>query len=72
MPPASAHVIAFPSTPCVRTKPYDLSIAVQDWLDAQLRVAEHVRERLVADGADCRLIAILDQHAAFLREARSL
>lgn len=41
------------------------------WLDRQARVVEAWIDRLVAESGDARLIAVLDQHAAFLREARA-
>lgn len=43
---------------------------VSAWLDRQSRVVEAWIDRLVAESGDARLIAVLDQHAAFLREAR--
>ncbi len=43
---------------------------VSAWLDRQSRVVEAWIDRLVAESGDVRLIAVLDQHAAFLREAR--
>jgi hypothetical protein len=45
---------------------------LRDWLSTQSAVVELWLERLVADGGDPRLIAVLDQHAAFLREAAEL
>jgi predicted component of type VI protein secretion system len=42
---------------------------VGDWLHSQRRVVEALIDRLVAEDGDARLIALLDQHAAFLREA---
>ena len=44
---------------------------VSTWLDRQSRMVEAWIDRLVAESGDARLIAVLDQHAAFLREARS-
>ncbi|MGJ3232567.1 MAG: hypothetical protein ACFE0P_12280 [Oceanicaulis sp.] len=41
-----------------------------DWVEAQARLVCAWRERLVAESGDVRLIALLDQHAAFLAEAR--
>ena len=43
--------------------------SVTDWLDSQARVVDIWIDRLVATGGDVGLIAVLDQHAAFLREA---
>ncbi|XBQ16505.1 MAG: hypothetical protein ABL308_01195 [Oceanicaulis sp.] len=43
---------------------------VADWLTGQERVVTAWIDRLVAEDGDVRLIALLDQHAAFLREAR--
>ena len=40
------------------------------WLDRQSRLVEAWIDRLIAESGDARLIAVLDQHAAFLREAR--
>ncbi|MCC5997326.1 MAG: hypothetical protein JJU18_13260 [Oceanicaulis sp.] len=80
MPPATAEVIAFPRTGARASAGEaggfscqgDPASAVQAWLETQLRVIEYWRERLVAEGADWRMAAILDQHAAFLREACAL
>ncbi|MEQ8405862.1 MAG: hypothetical protein RKE49_12250 [Oceanicaulis sp.] len=41
-----------------------------DWLEGQARLVSAWRDRLVAESGDVRLIALLDQHAAFLAEAR--
>lgn len=41
-----------------------------DWVETQTRLVSAWRERLVAESGDVRLIALLDQHAAFLSEAR--
>ncbi|MFP4520204.1 MAG: hypothetical protein ACLFQ5_12200 [Oceanicaulis sp.] len=41
-----------------------------DWVESQARLVAAWRERLVAESGDVRLIALLDQHAAFLEEAR--
>ena len=43
--------------------------SVTDWLDSQARIVDIWIDRLVAEGGDVSLIAVLDQHAAFLREA---
>lgn len=43
--------------------------SVTDWLVSQARVIDIWIDRLVAEGGDVSLIAVLDQHAAFLREA---
>lgn len=43
---------------------------VDAWLERQSRLVEAWIDRLVAESGDARLIAVLDQHAAFLREAR--
>ena len=40
------------------------------WLERQSSLVEAWIDRLVAESGDARLIAVLDQHAAFLREAR--
>ncbi len=50
----------------------ELAGSVRDWLMTQQNVIAHWRDRLVAEGADWRMVAILDQHAAFLREACEL
>jgi hypothetical protein len=44
---------------------------VADWLEGQARLVAAWRDRLLAESGDVRLIALLDQHAAFLREARA-
>ncbi|MGX6646678.1 hypothetical protein ACWCOP_01900 [Maricaulaceae bacterium MS644] len=44
---------------------------VADWLEGQARLVAAWRDRLLAESGDVRLIALLDQHAAFLREART-
>jgi|GEM_PF-6851374 len=80
MPHASAQVIAFPGPrslgqragPARGPGPSPLSDSVRDWLMTQETVIGHWRERLVAEGADWRMVVILDQHAAFLREACEL
>lgn len=77
---ASAEIIQFPGTQQFprpsgavrRPGQGELSGAVQAWLMTQESVIAHWRERLVAEGADWRMVAILDQHAAFLREACEL
>jgi len=80
MSSATAEVIAFPG-PSARaiagearrdSSEGDPATTVQAWLETQLRVIEYWRERLVAEGADWRMAAILDQHAAFLRDACEL
>lgn len=43
--------------------------ALARWLETQARVVELWIERLVGEGGDPRTIAVLQQHAAFLREA---
>ena len=58
---AVVHFPAFRSEPC--------GPSVTDWLDSQVRVVDIWIDRLVASGGDVGLIAVLDQHAAFLREA---
>lgn len=50
-------------------KPAPTAPCVTDWLDSQARVVDIWIDRLVAEGGDVSLIAVLDQHAAFLREA---
>jgi hypothetical protein len=77
---ASAQVIVFPgpqggphrSRVGNRPRKGELSGVVRDWLMTQEAVIAHWREHLVAEGADWRMVAILDQHAAFLREACEL
>jgi hypothetical protein len=44
---------------------------VRAWLERQSSLVEAWIDRLVAEGGDVRLIAVLDQHAAFLREAKA-
>ncbi|TRO96915.1 hypothetical protein FKB34_02840 [Glycocaulis profundi] len=65
LPPAfaAAPSAALPQPPAGR---------LRDWLCTQSAVVELWLERLVAEGGDPRLIAVLDQHAAFLREAAEL
>lgn len=46
--------------------------ALARWLETQARVVELWIERLVGEGGDPRTIAVLQQHAAFLREAGEL
>jgi len=43
---------------------------LESWLARQSCIVEAWIDRLVAESGDARLIAVLDQHAAFLREAR--
>lgn len=57
-------VVEFPTL-----KPGACAPSVTDWLDSQARVVDIWIDRLVASGGDVGLIAVLDQHAAFLREA---
>lgn len=45
---------------------------LQAWIATQIRVLEFWREDLIAQGGEWRLIALLDQHAAFLKEAGEL
>lgn len=45
---------------------------LRDWLATQAAVVEHWIDRLVAEAGDARLIGVLEQHAAFLREAAEL
>jgi len=40
-----------------------------DWLHSQARVTQLWIEQLIADDGDVALIAVLDQHAAFLKDA---
>ena len=49
---------------CVGDQP-----ALSRWLETQSRVVELWIDRLLAEGADARTLAVLQQHAAFLREA---
>ncbi|MEQ8433826.1 MAG: hypothetical protein RIA71_06260 [Oceanicaulis sp.] len=53
------------------TDPARLAGPVADWLEGQARLVAAWRDRLLAESGDVRLIALLDQHAAFLREARA-
>jgi len=46
----------------------DAEAAACDWLRRRRRVIESWRDALIADLADARLIAALDQHALFLRQ----
>ncbi|TGY88446.1 hypothetical protein E5163_11555 [Marinicauda algicola] len=46
--------------------------ALTRWLETQARVVELWIERLVGEGGDPRTIAVLQQHAAFLRETGEL
>lgn len=57
------RVIAFPAG-AGRIAP------ITDWLVGQELIVTAWIDRLVAEDGDVRLIALLDQHAAFLREAR--
>lgn len=43
-----------------------------DWLVTQAAVVEHWLDRLIAEGGDPRLIGVLEQHAAFLKEAAAV
>ncbi|MEN0653607.1 MULTISPECIES: hypothetical protein [Hyphobacterium] len=43
--------------------------AVRDWLETQSRVVTWWRDLLVETGGDPDLVAVLDDHAAFLRGA---
>ena len=56
--------------PCDAARP-EPDPVVGEWLAGQACLVEAWIERLVAQGGDVRLIALLDQHAAFLREARA-
>ena len=58
-------VLEFPAA-----KPAINGPALADWLKSQSCVVDIWIERLVAEGGDVQLIALLDQHAAFLREAQ--
>jgi hypothetical protein len=60
----SSAVLEFSNTHRIPNAP-----SVTDWLDSQARVVDIWIDRLVAQGGDVSLIAVLDQHAAFLREA---
>ena len=60
----SCAVVHFPAP---RAEPCGSSVT--DWLDSQVRVVDIWIDRLVASGGDVGLIAVLDQHAAFLRDA---
>lgn len=46
--------------------------ALSAWLETQSRVVEFWLDRLVGEGGDPRTIAVLQTHAAFLREAAEL
>jgi hypothetical protein len=61
-----ADIMPFPQ-PCLADRGERDVIA---WLERQSRLVEAWIDRLVAESGDVRLIAVLDQHAAFLREAR--
>lgn len=45
--------------------------ALSDWLQVQTRILDYWIDRLVGEDADPRLIGVLHQHAAFLREANA-
>ena len=57
-------VVEFPASRTEACAP-----SVTDWLDSQARGIAIWIDRLVATGGDVGLIAVLDQHAAFLRDA---
>lgn len=57
-----------PFAPCPAEHEGALEPRVRDWLVTQSLVLDGWLERLVAENADTRLIALLSQHAAFLRE----
>lgn len=46
--------------------------ALSAWLETQARVVEFWLDRLIGEGGDPRTIAVLQTHAAFLREAGEL
>ena len=66
----SASLHAFPDSLSFRRAGAVRSDPLADWLDGQARLVAAWRDRLVGEGGDVRLIALLDQHAAFLQEAR--
>lgn len=45
---------------------------VEDWLKSQARVTQFWIDQLIAKDGDVALIAVLDQHAAFLQDACSM
>jgi len=62
-----ADIMPFPQPSLVARGEADVGA----WLERQSSLVEAWINRLVAEGGDVRLIAVLDQHAAFLREATS-
>jgi hypothetical protein len=72
---APMHVCRKPAPRIVPFVPQDaleghpLELRVRDWLATQSLVIEAWLEDLVAENADIRLIAVLSQHAAFLKDA---
>ncbi|MCR9130042.1 MAG: hypothetical protein NXI12_11015 [Alphaproteobacteria bacterium] len=61
-----AEIMPFPAPPLT----VRIEGEVEAWLERQSRMVEAWIDRLVAESGDTRLIAVLDQHAAFLRQAR--
>ncbi len=64
--PIDTRIIPFSARCTAREE--RLEPRVRDWLVTQSLVLDDWLERLVAENADTRLIALLSQHAAFLRE----
>lgn len=56
-------------SPSQRSEASAVEAAAAAWLQTQSRVIEHWIDAAIAEGADVRLIAALDHHAAFLSEA---
>ncbi|MFN3835223.1 MAG: hypothetical protein ACK4NO_04910 [Glycocaulis sp.] len=64
---SAPHIVPFVSQDALEGNP--LELRVRDWLATQSLVIEAWLEDLVAENADIRLIAVLSQHAAFLKDA---
>jgi len=54
---------------CPETRIGEADLAVRDWLETQARITGYWRDLLVSSGGDDALIAVLDDHAAFLDAA---
>ncbi len=75
MPDPAARVIPFPLVerrlhPCGLGLAQAEEAAFAEWLARELRLVDAWIDRLLGEGGDPRRIAVLDQHAAFLREAQ--